>query len=63
VVGLVGWLAGSLVIICCWGFWASFDSVYEYLCCYNHFHGNALNGFWALWAIFTLCVLLQPLPW
>jgi hypothetical protein len=38
---LVGWKSFSVK-----GFWPLWGNIYEYVCFYNRFHGNAVKGFW-----------------
>jgi hypothetical protein len=42
------------------GLWASWDNIYECLCCYNSCHDEAVKGYWTLWdSIYDyVCLLL-----
>jgi hypothetical protein len=41
---LVGWWSFAVKEFCALQY-----NNYEFVCCYNHSHRNAVKGFWALW--------------
>jgi hypothetical protein len=41
---VIGWVAK--------GFWALWNNIYDFVCCYIRYHDNAFKGFWVLCDIY-----------